>query len=75
MRQLITALLVLTVSLPATADEIVKPAAPFTGWFWYNEPKTPPEKPQKQQQPAPPVIPDLSKMTAQEQAKVLRGYT
>ncbi|EBE8761887.1 type-F conjugative transfer system pilin assembly protein TraF [Salmonella enterica] len=75
MRQLIYALILLSASLPTAAEEILKPAEPFTGWFWYNEPKTPPDKPQEKQQPAQPVIPDFSKMTAQEQAKVLRGYT
>jgi hypothetical protein len=66
-------------SLPALAEEIVTPAQPFTGWFWYNEPKKPPEpRPQvtPKQPPVPPqTIPDLSKMTAVEQAQVLQGLT
>ena len=69
------ALALLVVSLSATAEDIVTPADPFTGWFWYNEPKTPPEKPKKTSPPPPQAVPDLSKLSAQEQAKVLRGYT
>ena len=59
----------------ALAEEIVTPADPFTGWAWYNEPKKPAELPKKPQQPAPQSVPDMSKLSAQEQAKVLRGYT
>jgi conjugal transfer pilus assembly protein TraF len=55
--------------------KIVTPADPFTGWSWYNEPKKPAELPKKPQQPAPQSVPDMSKLSAQEQAKVLRGYT
>ncbi len=66
-------------SLPVLAEEIVTPAQPFTGWFWYNEPKKPPEpRPQvtPKQPPAPTqTIPDLSKMSAVEQAQVLQGLT
>ena len=69
------ALALLVISLSATAEDIVTPADPFTGWFWYNEPKPPPEKPQKTSPPPPQAVPDLSKLSAQEQAKVLRGYT
>ncbi|ABP62904.1 type-F conjugative transfer system pilin assembly protein TraF [Enterobacter sp. 638] len=76
MKRLMCGLLMVVTSLPAIAEEIITPADPFTGWSWYNEPKTPPDKYPKPQQPAPPTtIPDLSKMTALEQAKVLKGYT
>ncbi len=46
MRRCISLLLMLMV-LPAFAEEIVTPAAPFTGWSWYNEPK---KKPQRRRQ-------------------------
>ena len=59
----------------ALAEEIVTPADPFTGWAWYNEPKKPAESPKIPPQPAPQAVPDMSKLSAQEQAKVLRGYT
>lgn len=59
----------------AVADDIVTPAAPFTGWSWYNEPKKPPTPPPQKPAPQKPAVPDFSKMTAMEQAKVLRGYT
>lgn len=70
-----TSLLALLIAfcLPALADEIITPAEPFTGWFWYNEPKKPPEPPQAK--PVPQTVPDLSRLPAQEQAKILRGYT
>ncbi len=61
-------------SVPLKAEEIITPAKPFTGWSWYNEPKKGPElKPA----PAPKAqaVPDFSKLSAQEQAKVLRGFT
>lgn len=74
MRRCISLLLML-IALPAIAEEIVTPAAPFTGWSWYNEPKKAPAPPPVQPQPQKPRVPDLSKMTAQEQAKVLRQYT
>lgn len=59
------------------AEEIVVPAEPFTGWSWYNEPKKAPQKPEAIPQPQspPPSMPDLSKLSALEQAKLLRGYT
>lgn len=61
----------------AQAEEIITPAEPFTGWSWYNEPKKPPTPPEAKKAPAapPPTVPDLSKMTAVEQAKMLRSYT
>lgn len=69
-------LLMLFLVLPATGEDIVTPTAPFTGWSWYNEPKKSPEPPATPPpQPAQPTVPDLSKMTAVEQAKVLRQYT
>ena len=69
-------LLLLSVSLPALAEEIISPAPPFTGWSWYNEPKKKPEAPvPKAPEPPQPAVPDLSKMSALEQAKVLKGYT
>jgi len=74
MRRSISLLLML-IALPALAEEIVTPAAPFTGWSWYNEPKKAPTPPPVQPPPQKPRVPDLSKMTAQEQAKVLRQYT
>jgi len=56
------------------ADAVVAPADPFTGWHWYNEPKkkkeAPPPQPAPEQQ-----VPDFSKLSANEQAKVLQGYT
>jgi conjugal transfer pilus assembly protein TraF len=76
MKILISAVLLLMCS-QVLADEIVPPASPFTGWHWYNEPKKKPSQP-KQAPPAEtpaPTVPDLSKMTAVEQAKVLKGYT
>jgi len=69
--------LLLTLALPAVGEEIITPAQPFTGWSWYNEPKKKPEPPVTPPpvQPPGPTVPDLSKMTAMEQAKVLRQYT
>ena len=74
----LVALVLLSLSLPAlAAEEIVTPAAPFTGWSWYNEPKKPPAPPvPPTQAPVPPQpVPDLSKMTAVEQAQFLQGLT
>lgn len=75
MKRVLCGLLMALASHTALADEIVTPAEPFTGWSWYNEPKKPPEQPRKPQQPAPQAIPDLSKMSPMEQARVLKGYT
>lgn len=67
--------LLLILATRAVADDIVTPAAPFTGWSWYNEPKKPSTPPPRKPAPPKPAVPDFSKMTAMEQAKVLRGYT
>lgn len=75
MKRVLCGLLMALVSHTTLAEEIVTPAEPFTGWSWYNEPKKPPEQPRKAQQPAPQAIPDLSKMSPMEQARVLKGYT
>lgn len=73
----LTAVLLITLSLTAgAAEEIVTPAPPFTGWSWYNEPKKPPAPPEQKKMPAPPPsVPDLSKMTAVEQAQFLQAVT
>lgn len=74
----LTALLLLTLSLPVlAAEEIIAPAPAFTGWSWYNEPKKPPTPPDPQRQPPAPQqhVPDLSKMTSVEQAQYLQGLT
>ena len=70
-------LLMMVLALPATGEEIISPAPPFTGWSWYNEPKTPPKAAPAppREQPEKPDIPDFSKMSAVEQAKVLQAYT
>lgn len=73
MKRILTALFMAVLSLSAAAEEIITPAEPFTGWFWYNEPK----KPSEPVKPPPPVqkpVPDFSKMTAVEQANILKGY-
>lgn len=57
----------------ALADDIVPPAAPFTGYHWYNEPKNVPATP-KQPAPAPPGK-DLASMSPTQQAKVLKELT
>ncbi len=75
MKRALCGLLMALASHTALGEEIVTPAEPFTGWSWYNEPKKPPEQPRKPQQPAPQAIPDLSKMSPMEQARVLKGYT
>lgn len=75
MKHLLSILFFALISRPVMAEEIITPAKPFTGWFWYNEPKDPPSRPEKPRPPAPQTLPDLSKLSAQEQAKVLRGYT
>ncbi|MEB6622776.1 conjugal transfer protein TraF, partial [Enterobacter roggenkampii] len=75
MKRVLCGLLMALASHTVLAEEIVTPAEPFTGWSWYNEPKKPPEQPRKPQQPAPQAIPDLSRMSPMEQARVLKGYT
>ncbi|MFE0412539.1 conjugal transfer protein TraF, partial [Citrobacter freundii] len=75
MKRLLSILFIALISRPVVAEELITPAKPFTGWFWYNEPKDPPSRPEKPRPPAPQTLPDLSKLSAQEQAKVLRGYT
>jgi conjugal transfer pilus assembly protein TraF len=76
MMKVLASLLCLLLCAQAVAEEIVTPANPFTGWHWYNEPKKKPAAPKPApQEPPPPAVPDLSKMSAVEQAKVLRGYT
>lgn len=69
--------LMLMFSLHAAAEEIVTPAKPFTGWNWYNEPRNKPKPPKPKAEPEEPAksVPDLSKMTAREQAKLLKDYT
>ncbi|BBQ86591.1 TPA: type-F conjugative transfer system pilin assembly protein TraF [Kluyvera georgiana] len=69
--------LMLMFSLQAAAEEIITPANPFTGWNWYNEPKPKPKRPKPAPPPeAPaPAVPDFSKMTAVEQAQVLKDIT
>ncbi|MBF4839324.1 type-F conjugative transfer system pilin assembly protein TraF [Cronobacter sakazakii] len=77
MRKLLLAAAVLTMCGHALAGDVVERPEPFTGWHWYNEPvkEDPPPEPEQKPQPTPPQVPDLSKMSAVEQAKVLRGYT
>ena len=57
----------------ALADDIVPPAAPFTGYHWYNEPENVPATPKK----TAPISPgqDLASMTPTQQAKVLKELT
>jgi len=73
MKRALCGLILVALSLPVMAEEIVTPSEPFTGWFWYNEPKKPPE-PVKPPPPPQKPVPDFSKMTAVEQANVLKGY-
>lgn len=75
MKRVLCGLLMALASHTAMSEEIVTPAEPFTGWSWYNEPKKPPQQPEKPPQPAQKAIPDLSKMSPVEQARVLKGYT
>jgi len=57
------------------AEEVVTPAEPFTGWHWYNEPKkAPPVKPAPAPKPAE-QVPDFSRLSPGEQAKVLKRFT
>lgn len=74
MKRHLCGLLLAVCCLPVMAEDIVTPADPFTGWAWYNEPKTPPEQPKKPPQPVQPAVPDFSKLSAVEQAAVLKGY-
>ncbi|BCU51151.1 TPA: type-F conjugative transfer system pilin assembly protein TraF [Citrobacter farmeri] len=73
MKRILTALFMAVLSLSAAGEEIITPAEPFTGWFWYNEPKKPSE-PVKPPPPEQRPVPDFSKMTAVEQANILKGY-
>lgn len=73
MKRILSAIVMAALSLPVAAEEIITPAEPFTGWSWYNEPKKPPE-PVKPPPPVQKPVPDFSKMTAVEQANVLKGY-
>ncbi|VFS14942.1 type IV conjugative transfer system protein TraF [Enterobacter cancerogenus] len=47
MKRLLCGLIIALASHTVSAEEIVTPAEPFTGWSWYNEPKKPPEPLQK----------------------------
>lgn len=58
-----------------TADTVVTPADPFTGWHWYNEPKKRPDPPSPKPKAVPQSVPDFSKLSPTEQADVLKGYT
>ena len=80
MKKLLAALLLLVCATGAQADEppppagaVVTPADPFTGWHWYNEPKKKPDTPAPR--PAPPAVPDFSRLSPAEQSEVLKGYT
>lgn len=73
MKRILTALFMAVLSLSAAGEEIITPAEPFTGWFWYNEPKKPSE-PVKPPPPEQRPVPDFSKMTAVEQANILKGF-
>ncbi|ASN18249.1 type-F conjugative transfer system pilin assembly protein TraF (plasmid) [Pantoea ananatis] len=81
MKRTLLACLLLAGALPAFADDdvpadaVVTPAEPFTGWHWYNEPKKKPDAPAPRLTPAPPRIPDFSKLSPSQQADVLKGYT
>lgn len=75
--RILIAVLIALFSLHVAAENIVQPASPFTGWHWYNEPKKKPSppKPMPPEQSPAPQVPELSKLSAVEQAKVLKGYT
>jgi len=81
MKRLLLACLLMAGAAPALADDgqsadaVITPAAPFTGWHWYNEPKKKPETPAPKVKPPQPGVPDFSKLTPSEQADVLKGYT
>ncbi|MFS7282034.1 type-F conjugative transfer system pilin assembly protein TraF [Serratia proteamaculans] len=75
MKKILFSLLLLSVHTVAS-EEILTPAPPFTGYFWYNEPKPKPKppKPKPEQQPAQ-KAPSLKNMTPTEQAEVLKQLT
>ncbi|MCH9271851.1 type-F conjugative transfer system pilin assembly protein TraF [Pantoea ananatis] len=81
MKRLLLACLLIAGAAPVLADDgqsadaVITPAAPFTGWHWYNEPKKKPETPTPKVKPPQPGVPDFSKLTPSEQADVLKGYT
>jgi len=81
MKRLLLACLLMAGAAPVLADDtqsadaVITPAAPFTGWHWYNEPKKKPETPAPKVKPPQPGVPDFSKLTPSEQAEVLKGYT
>ena len=81
MKRLLFACLLMAGAAPVLADDaqsadaVITPAAPFTGWHWYNEPKKKPETPAPKVKPSQPGVPDFSKLTPSEQADVLKGYT
>lgn len=73
MKRMLIGLVALCV-LPVQAEEVVIPAQPFTGWHWYNEPKKAP--PPKVVPPTPSErVPDFSRLSPGEQAKVLKRFT
>ncbi|KAA6094142.1 MULTISPECIES: type-F conjugative transfer system pilin assembly protein TraF [unclassified Pantoea] len=80
MKQIVLACLLMAGACQALADDapsadaVVTPAEPFTGWHWYNEPKKKPDPPAPKPQPAP-QVPDFSRLSPSEQADVLKGYT
>ncbi|WP_028715668.1 type-F conjugative transfer system pilin assembly protein TraF [Pantoea ananatis] len=81
MKRLLLACLLMAGAAPVLADDaqsadaVITPAAPFTGWHWYNEPKKKPETPAPKVKPPQPGVPDFSRLTPSEQADVLKGYT
>ncbi|WP_210478197.1 type-F conjugative transfer system pilin assembly protein TraF [Pantoea ananatis] len=81
MKRLLLACLLMAGAAPVLADDaqsadaVITPAAPFTGWHWYNEPKKKPETPAPKVKPPQSGVPDFSKLTPSEQADVLKGYT
>lgn len=80
MKQIVLACLLMAGACQALADDapsadaVVTPAEPFTGWHWYNEPKKKNDPPAPKPQPAP-QVPDFSRLSPSEQADVLKGYT
>ncbi|KAA8669052.1 type-F conjugative transfer system pilin assembly protein TraF [Pantoea dispersa] len=80
MKQIVLACLLMAVACQALADDapsadaVVTPAEPFTGWHWYNEPKKKTDPPAPKPQPVP-QVPDFSRLSPSEQADVLKGYT
>ncbi|WP_367144454.1 type-F conjugative transfer system pilin assembly protein TraF [Pantoea stewartii] len=81
MKRLLLACLLMAGAAPVLADDaqsadvVITPAAPFTGWHWYNEPKKKPVTPAPKVKPPQPGVPDFSKLTPSEQADVLKEYT